>query len=147
MTADEAQGPVTEERGPGPSGGSGGSPTRKGKVRVAVVGTGSWAQDAHIPGWQRDPRAEVVALADVNETALAAASRTFDVPRVTTDYRVLLDDPDIDIVDVATGNRPHFQISWDALSAGKHVLCEKPVHADYRQTLAAANLAAARGLR
>ena len=35
-----------------------------GKLRVAVVGTGSWAQRAHIPGWQRDPRAEVVALAD-----------------------------------------------------------------------------------
>ena len=40
-----------------------------GKVRVAVVGTGSWAQRAHIPGWQRDPRAEVVALADVNAAA------------------------------------------------------------------------------
>ena len=117
------------------------------RLRVAVVGTGSWARDAHIPGWQRDPRAEVVALADVNETALAAASRSFHVPRVTTDYRELLDDPDIDIVDVATGNRPHFRISWDALAAGKHVLCEKPVHADYRQTRAAANLAAARGLR
>jgi hypothetical protein len=56
MTADEAQGPVTEEGGFEPSEGSGGSPTRKGKVRVAVVGTGSWAQRAHIPGWQRDPR-------------------------------------------------------------------------------------------
>ncbi len=50
-------------------------------------------------------------------------------------------------MDVVTGNRPHFQVSRDALSAGKHVLCEKPVHADYRQTRAAAALAAERGLR
>ena len=46
-----------------------------------------------------------------------------------------------------TGNQPHFQISWDALSAGKHVLCEKPVHYDYRKTRQAAELAAANGLR
>jgi predicted dehydrogenase len=116
-------------------------------LRVAVVGLGHWAQVAHIPGWRRDPRAQVVALADVNEAALAAASSAFAVPWVTTDYRELLADPGIDVVDVVTGNRPHFQISWDALSAGKHVLCEKPVHADYRKTRAAADLAADRGLR
>ena len=39
------------------------------KLRVAVVGTGSWAQRAHIPGWQRDRRAEVVALADIDPAA------------------------------------------------------------------------------
>jgi predicted dehydrogenase len=118
-----------------------------GKVRVAVVGTGRWAQVAHIPGWLRDPRAEVVAIADVSEPALRTAAGTFGIPRAVTDYRELLGDPDIDVVDVVTGNRPHFQVSWDALSAGKHVLCEKPVHADYRQTRAAAALAAERGLR
>jgi predicted dehydrogenase len=117
------------------------------RIRVAVVGTGRWAQVAHIPGWRRDPRAEVVALADVDEAALAAAAARFSVSRTTADYRDLLDDPDIDVVDVVTGNRPHFGVSWDALSAGKHVLCEKPVHADYRKTRQAAELAAARGLR
>jgi predicted dehydrogenase len=117
------------------------------RVRVAVVGTGHWAEVAHIPGWQRDPRAEVVALADINETALAAAASTFGVTRTETDYRALLDSPDIDVIDVATGNQAHFQITWDALNAGKHVLCEKPVHNDYRQTTAAAQLAAGRGLR
>ena len=116
-------------------------------VRVAVVGAGRWAQVAHIPGWQRDPRADVVALVDVDETVLADAASKFGVARVTTDYRELLDDPGIDVIDVVTGNQPHFQISWDALSAGKHVLCEKPVHYDYRQTRAAAELAAASSLR
>ncbi|HEY7430220.1 MAG TPA: Gfo/Idh/MocA family oxidoreductase [Streptosporangiaceae bacterium] len=81
------------------------------KVRVAVVGAGRWAQMAHIPGWQRDPRAEVVALADVSETALEAAASAFSVPRTTLDYTELLADPDVDVVDVVTGNRPHFQIS------------------------------------
>jgi predicted dehydrogenase len=118
-----------------------------GKIRVAVVGAGRWAQVAHIPGWQRDPRAEVVALADTDEAVLAAAASKFSVPLTTTDYRDLLSNPDIDVVDVVTGNQPHFQISWDALSAGKHVLCEKPVDTDYRNTRKAAELAAASGLR
>ena len=101
-----------------------------GKVRVAVVGAGRWAQMAHLPGWQRDPRAEIVALADVSPGALSQAAAQFGVPRTVSDYRELMADPDIDVIDVVTGNAPHFQISWDALSAGKHVLCEKPVHAD-----------------
>ena len=52
-----------------------------GRLRVAVVGTGSWAQRAHLPGWQRDGRAEVVAVADTNAAALAQAAATFGVPR------------------------------------------------------------------
>ena len=117
------------------------------RVRVAVVGAGRWAQVAHIPGWQREPRAEVVALADIDADVAGEVAAKFSVPCAVTDYRELLDDPDIDVVDVVTGNRPHFGVSWDALSAGKHVLCEKPVHTDYRKTRDAAALAAARGLR
>jgi predicted dehydrogenase len=117
------------------------------KVRVAVVGAGCWAQMAHLPAWQRDRRAEVVALADVYPAVLAAAASAFGVPQVTADYRELTDDPDIDVIDVVTGDQPHFRISWDALTAGKHVLCEKPVHTDFRKTQQAAALAAERGLR
>jgi predicted dehydrogenase len=118
-----------------------------GSLRVAVVGAGRWAQRAHLPGWQRDGRAEVVALSDTNPDALARAAATFGVSRTAADYRDLLEDPDIDVVDVVTGNRPHFEISWAALQAGKHVLCEKPVHPDYRKTRQAADLAAAKGLK
>ena len=118
-----------------------------GKLRVAVVGTGRWAQVAHIPGWQRDPRAEVVALADSSPSALAEAASEFGISRTVADYRELLADPGIDVIDVVTGNQPHFQISWDALSAGKHVLCEKPVHTDYAKTREAAELAGANGLK
>jgi predicted dehydrogenase len=119
----------------------------EGRLRVAVVGAGSWAQRAHIPGWQRDPRVEVVALSDVAAEPLAVAAEKFGVARTTQDYRELLADPGIDVIDVVTGNSPHFQISWDALQAGKHVLCEKPVHNDYRETRRAADLAKSKGLK
>jgi predicted dehydrogenase len=117
------------------------------QLRVAVVGTGRWSERAHIPGWQRDPRVEVAAVADVDGEVAARVAKEFGVARAVTDYRELLDDPSIDVIDVATGNEAHFQVSWDSLEAGKHVLCEKPVHRDARQTKRAAELAAAKGLR
>ncbi|GHJ43094.1 dehydrogenase [Catellatospora sp. TT07R-123] len=117
------------------------------KLRVAVVGAGRWAQRAHIPGWQRDPRVEVVALSDTDPAILAQAGADFGVDRLVTDYRELLDAPDIDVIDVATANHAHFEISAAALDAGKHVLCEKPVHHDNRQTRALAELARSKGLK
>jgi predicted dehydrogenase len=117
------------------------------ELRVAVIGAGRWAERAHIPGWQRDPRVEVAAIADSDAEVAARAAKQFGVARAVTDYRELLDDPSIDVIDVATGNEAHFQVSWDALAAGKHVLCEKPVHRDARQTRRAADLAASRGLK
>ncbi len=118
-----------------------------GKLAVAVVGAGRWAQRAHIPGWLRDGRAEVVALADTNAGALAEVAAEFGISRAVPDYRELLADPEIDVVDVVTGNAPHYEISHAALLAGKHVLCEKPVHHDYRKTREAAELAASKGLK
>jgi predicted dehydrogenase len=117
------------------------------ELRVAVVGAGRWSERAHIPGWQRDPRVEVAAVVDIDAEAAGRVAKEFGVARVATDYREVLDDPAIDVIDVATGNEAHFQVSWDALEAGKHVLCEKPVHRDARQTRRAADLAASKGLK
>lgn len=117
------------------------------KLRVAVIGAGRWAVRSHIPGWQRDPRVEVVALAEVNEEALHAAATEFNIPRAVNDYRDLVNDPEIDVIDVATGNAMHFEISMAAIAAGKHVLCEKPVNSDYRETRRAAELALEKGVK
>ena len=117
------------------------------KLRVGVVGTGRWAVSSHIPGWQRDPRVEIVALADTDADALQSAGSQFGVTRLESDYRRLTDDPDIDVIDVVTGDTSHFEVAWAGLEGGKHVLCEKPVHSDYRQVVAAADLAASKGLK
>jgi len=116
-------------------------------LRVGVVGCGRWAIRSHIPGWQRDPRVEVVALADTNVDALTSAGGEFGILRLENDYHKLTADPDIDVIDVVTGDRSHFEVSWAALEGGKHVLCEKPVHSDYREVIAAADLAESKGLK
>ena len=64
---------------------------------------------------------------------------------MATDHRALIERDDIDLIDVCTPSATHFELAWAALEAGKHVLCEKPVAYDYRDTLRAAALARSRG--
>lgn len=117
------------------------------KVRVGVLGAGAWANFAHVPGYKRDSRCEVLVVCDPQRSLAEELARKFDIPTVCTDYREVLDRRDIDLIDVCTPSATHFQLAWDALSAGKHVLCEKPVAFDYRDTLRARDLAASKGLK
>jgi predicted dehydrogenase len=117
------------------------------RLGVAVLGAGKWAEHAHIPGWKRDPRAEVVVLADVVPGRAGELGAAFGIPEVTTDWQSAVVRPDVDVVDVVTPSHTHFELAWAALEAGKHVLCEKPVAYDFRETLRAAELARTRGLK
>jgi predicted dehydrogenase len=116
-------------------------------VRVGVIGAGTWANHAHLPGWHRDSRCEIVAVCDSDAALADAAKATFGAADAYTDYRALVERDDIDVVDVVTPSHLHFEQAMAALKAGKHVLCEKPVAFDFRQTLAAAELAKANGLK
>jgi predicted dehydrogenase len=118
-----------------------------GKVRVGVLGAGAWARFAHLPGYKRDPRCELVAIADpVVERAREFAAE-FGIPHVYDSHDALIARKDIDLVDVCTPSATHFHLAWTALEAGKHVLCEKPVAYDYVDTRRAAALARAKGLK
>jgi predicted dehydrogenase len=118
-----------------------------GMVRVGVLGAGTWAQAAHLPGYRRDPRCRVVAIADPEIEVAREAARRFEIPEVYGDHRAILDRRDVDAVDVCTPSHTHFELAWAALEAGKHVLCEKPVAYDFRDTRRAAALAASKGLK
>ena len=117
------------------------------RIRVGVLGAGAWARFAHLPGYTRDDRCEVVAIADPNAALARAAATDFGIPTVLASHEALLARDDIDVVDVCTPSATHFELAWAALEAGKHVLCEKPVAFDYRETLRAAELAASKGLK
>ena len=66
---------------------------------------------------------------------------------MTADYREVLERKDIDIIDVCTPSHTHFELTMDALAAGKHVLCEKPVAYDFHDTLRAKEFAKSKGLK
>src|SRR5215212_3479581 len=116
-------------------------------VRVGVLGAGRWAERAHLPGWTRDPRAEVIAVCDVDRGLAEAAGKQFGAAVVSDDYREVVTRNDLDVIDVCTPSHTHFELSMAALEAGKHVLCEKPVAFDFRDTMRAADLARSQGLK
>ena len=83
------------------------------------------------------PRAVCVADSDDERAGRAAAALRFE--RATGNWRSLLDDPAIDVIDICTPNHLHFEMARAALAAGKHVYCEKPLALDVEE---AATLAA-----
>jgi predicted dehydrogenase len=116
-------------------------------VRVGVLGAGAWARGAHLPGYLRDLRCRVVGIADTEIDRARDAARECGVPTATADARELIGRDDIDLIDVCTPSHTHFELAWAALEAGKHVLCEKPVAYDFRETLRARDLARSKGLK
>jgi predicted dehydrogenase len=116
-------------------------------INVGVLGAGAWAEFAHLPGFKRDPRCTVVAIADPQIDKARRLADTFGIPRAYASHADLIAEEDIHLVDVCTSSLTHFPLAWAALEAGKHVLCEKPVAEDYRDTLRASALAKARGLK
>lgn len=94
------------------------------KARVALIGCGSRGQ-YHLVLLQSMAEAEVVALCDDYQPNLQAASAFFPKARLYSDYRKLLEDPQIDGVIIATPLGLHARMTLDALDAGKHVFCEK----------------------
>jgi predicted dehydrogenase len=102
-------------------------------VRVAVIGTG-FAGSSHVEALRRVPGVEVAALAGSSEGRARAAADRLRVPGATGDYRTLLADSAIEVVHNCTPNDLHHDVTAAALEAGKHVLAEKPLAMDSRET-------------
>jgi predicted dehydrogenase len=66
-------------------------------------------------------------LAEFTDAMAADAAARFGFENSTSDWKSIIDNPDIDLVDIATPNNSHAEIAIAALAAGKHVICEKPL--------------------
>ena len=98
-------------------------------VKIGIIGCGGIANGKHMPALKKLANVEMVAFCDIIEEKAVKAAREFGVPgaKVFTDYKELLKEQDIDVVHVLTPNKQHSFITVDALEAGKHVMCEKPM--------------------
>ncbi|MBO7393381.1 MAG: Gfo/Idh/MocA family oxidoreductase [Abditibacteriota bacterium] len=97
------------------------------KLNVAFIGVGSIANWAHLPAVKELENVNVMAFADIDENALKTTAEKYGVKNTFTDYNKMLEMDEIDAVHVCTPNYVHMQPAIDALKAGKHVLCEKPI--------------------
>jgi predicted dehydrogenase len=96
------------------------------QIKVGVIGVG-FIGPAHIEALRRLPGIEVTALAHSSDAKAKAKADELGVDLAFGDYRKLLEIQEIDAVHVCTPNHLHFPQARDALAAGKHVVCEKPL--------------------
>ncbi|TYO71852.1 Gfo/Idh/MocA family protein [Rossellomorea marisflavi] len=95
-------------------------------LKIGVIGCGSIAKHRHIPEYMANEHAEIVAVCDIVKDRAEEMADQIGA-KAYTDYKELLKDESIKAVSVCTPNALHAPISIDALKAGKHVLCEKPM--------------------
>jgi predicted dehydrogenase len=115
------------------------------RVRVAVLGTG-WGRMGHLPGFQHVPEAELVAVFSQPLSEAQAAAEAFHVPSAFDDWKKLLSEAQPDLVTVALPPFLHRPAVLDALQAGCHVLCDKPMALDGSQAIEMLRAAEAAGV-
>ena len=115
-------------------------------LKTAIFGTGFMGR-VHLEGVRRVENVEAVAIAGRNAEAARKLGAGFGISNTTTDYREVLRNPEIDAVHICTPNAQHFSMAKDALTAGKHVLCEKPLAVSTKEAEELTALAKKNGLR
>jgi len=103
------------------------------RLRVAMVGHGFMGA-AHSQGWRTAPRffdlgveTEMAVVVGRDPERTEAARRQYGWQTASTDWRAVVTDPDVDVVDICSPGSSHVEVAIAALRAGKHVLCEKPL--------------------
>ena len=99
------------------------------RVRVAVIGCGE-ISDQHLAFLSTSPLVELVAVCDLSPVAAGYAAQRFGARTATTDHRSMLSELRPQAVHVLTPPSTHEFLTRDALSAGAHVICEKPITPD-----------------
>ncbi|MBD2847121.1 Gfo/Idh/MocA family oxidoreductase [Paenibacillus sp. IB182496] len=104
-------------------------------MKIAIIGCGTIASNAHIKAYMANAEAEIKYFCDLIPEKAEKAVAEFGCGIAITDYKVALDDPEIEAVSICTPNHVHASISIDCMRAGKHVLCEKPAARTYAEAL------------
>lgn len=99
------------------------------KIKIGIIGCGGIANGKHMPSLAKIPEVEMVAFCDIVKDKAEEAAKKYgkEDAKIYEDYKELLKDESIDVIHVCTPNRSHSFITVDALEAGKHVMCEKPM--------------------
>lgn len=114
-------------------------------LRVGLIGLGEVSL-MHEAGYSDDPRVKITAVCDIDESLAKSRAEPYNA-KYYTDYRDLLKDKDVDVVDVMVPHRMHYRVAKDALLAGKHVLVEKPMATRYRDAIDLVETAQKMGLK
>ena len=103
-------------------------------IRIGLIGAGFMGK-AHATAFKNVPlifgnepgRPVLEIIADVDAQAVEKRAAEFGFPRWTTEWREVIQDPQVDLIDITTPNHLHAEMAIAAAEAGKHVYCEKPL--------------------
>ncbi|HEX2950778.1 MAG TPA: Gfo/Idh/MocA family oxidoreductase [Armatimonadota bacterium] len=112
-------------------------------ARVGIIGCGDISR-FHQEGYRR-AGAQVVHVCDINRETATSIAAKFDA-RASTDYRALLDDPEVELVSITTMTAYHKALCLDAIAAGKGVICEKTLTGNANDSYEVANAAEQAGV-
>ncbi len=103
--------------------------------KIGIIGCGGIANGKHMPSLAKLDNVEMVAFCDIIPERAEKAKKDYGTEdaKIYTDYKEMLKDESIDIIHVLTPNREHSFMTVDALEAGKHVMCEKPMAKTYAE--------------
>lgn len=115
-------------------------------LNIGIIGCGTIGK-VHAASIAKAGNCRVAAACDIDPAALAAFKEKCPVERTAGDYRELLADKGIDAVTVGLPNHLHAPVTIEALKAGKHVFCEKPIATTYADAEAMARASRETGRR
>lgn len=95
-------------------------------IRVTIVGCGR-ISDLHELGYRGRDDARIVAVCDAGRKNAQTKAKAWGIEKVYTDYKNLLADPEIDLVELLVPHHLHAEITVEACQAGKHVSVQKPM--------------------
>ena len=106
-------------------------------IKIAVIGCGRIAKIAHFPAFAQMDDVIVKYACDLSVEKAQALKDEYPnkIEQVISDYKIVLSDEEVSAVYVTTPNYAHYTITMDALKAGKHVFCEKPITISYDLSL------------
>jgi len=97
------------------------------KIHWGIISTASIGTEQVIPAMRQSEHCEIVAIASRNLQTAKSAAQQLGIPAAYGSYDELLQDANIDAVYIPLPNHLHVPVSLQAIEAGKHVLCEKPI--------------------
>ena len=107
---------------------------RKERIKVGIIGCGYATEELHLPALRSLAQAQILALTDIDCRRLDTVADRFNIEHRYTDFRAMLDNPDIELIGICSPPQFHVEMAMAGLEAGKHVLIEKPLALDLDET-------------
>ena len=120
------------------------------RIALGIIGASAsygWGMRAHIPAFLALPEYDLAAVCTTRRETAEESAKAYGARKAYWDFREMVADPEIEVVDVCIRAPSHYEVTMAALEAGKHVFCEWPLGANSTQADEMASLAEAKGVR